>query len=387
MFVVAKQPILDKTGKEVAYELLNRGKDKRTQEILYLLVNDIDFTERIEGKLSFINLDKETLLDNTVTLLDPQKVVLEILETVDLGEEGVLARLWELKEKGYKLALDDFVCTQENYQKYEPYLPLFDIVKVEVDESCCKSSFGNVIDRLQEVGAKLLAEKVESVDQFSELKKYGFDYFQGYFFARPYEQKEQKVDNSKIDILNVLQLIDRGAELDELEAAFKRNPRLSIDLLKYINSPYFGLAREIESIRYAINLIGPIRLKQWLLLMLYAIGDADPVRNPLYDLVSSRARFISFLAIELGKDEEEGYFVGLLSAADVILKMPMKRVLERIKVSSAVQEALLEKKGLYGELLKLSMAHEVGNEAAVRNILQSLGLSEEQLASAALAAI
>ncbi len=386
MLQIAKQPILDKEGRVFAYELLNRGGGENpTQEILYLLVNDMEFKERLGEKQIFVNVDRDTLDGESLSLLAPRNLVLEILENVDV--EQVSNKLWRLKEEGYRLALDDYVCTQENFRRYELYLPLFDIIKFDVKESYDRARLKSQIERLKEFGFLLLAEKVESADEFVEFKKMGFDFFQGYFFARPVVAKEKEPDKAKLQVLEIISLLESDSDMDKIVEAFKKDTKLTIDLLKYINSPFFGLQQEVSSVRFAINLIGPKRLKNWLYLMLYAAGDKDPESNPLYQLVQSRAKFMAEVARSAGKDEEKAFLVGVLSAADVLFKMPMPQIVQKMRIDKEVVEALVHKKNFYGKLLGLVIANEIGNEAAIKAYTQELGLLPQVVAQASMKAL
>ena len=386
MLRVAKQPILDKEGRIFAYELLNRGKsDNPTQEILYLLVNDMEFKERLGQKQVFINLDDGSLRQGEVSLLSPHNVVLEVLENVELKE--ALPYVWGLKESGYRLALDDFICDEAYFQRYEPFLPLFDIIKFDIKAGYDPNRLQKRAEALKEMGFALLAEKVESAEEFVELKRMGFDFFQGYFFARPVVEKEKEPDRAKLQVLEIISLLESDSDVAKIVEAFKKDTKLTIDLLKYINSPYFGLQQEVSSLRFAINLIGPKRLKQWLYLMLYAAGDGDPASNPLYQLVQSRAKFMAEIAKSAGKDEEKAFLSGILSAADVLFKMPMAQIVQRMRIDKEVAEALVYKSNFYGRLLGLSIAHELGNDEAVRAYIQELGLLPQVVAQASIRAL
>jgi len=383
VLTVAKQPILDQQGRTFAYELFNRSGGKHpSQEILQWLINDIDIQERFGNKKLFLNIDEETLLNDTVFLISPDHFVIEILETVDLTNDTILQKLWKLKEAGYKLALDDFVCEDQTFKKYEPYLPLFDIIKFDL-----KGESKNDIERLKKeistfkkFGFSLLAEKVETEDEFTQFKQMGFDYFQGYFFAKPVETKEPNIDSTRLQLLEVLALLEREAEIDEIEEALKRDPQLTIALLKYINSPYFGFQQEVSSVRFAITLIGPRRLKHWIGLMLYAAGDGDPSSNPLYQLVKTRAELLSAIAIEIGVDKEKAFLTGLLSAADVLFKTSMKELVNKLKIDAEVKEALVNRSNVYGKMLGLVIAYELDNKEAIEAYLKELGLTLEQFA-------
>jgi EAL and modified HD-GYP domain-containing signal transduction protein len=226
------------------------------------------------------------------------------------------------------------------------------------------------------------------VDSFSVLKSIGFDLFQGYYFAKPVEQKSYSARTNRLKILELISLIDEGKSPAELEESLKQDAELTIELLRFINSPYFMIKNEIDSVKKAILMIGITRFKQWLFLLLYASGSEDLARNPLFQLVLQRARIMSELARSLeGADREKAFLTGVLSAADVLMKMPMRELLERFKIDREVKEALLERKNRYGKLLTLVMANELGHQKVVEKLLEELGLRAEVFAEAISATI
>ncbi len=378
--ILAKQPILDRDGQLYGYELLSRsGSVNPTQEIIYQLLSKNDFHEEVP---LFINVDYETLMGESCFLLPKEVVVFEILEDVDLSQKAVLERIWKLKEEGFRIALDDFVCNKEQLSRYEEYWPLFDMVKFDaLDEGVDEALLYNVIEQLKQYGITLLAEKVEKLDIFLGYKKLGFDLFQGYYFAKPVEYSAKEVEANRMKILELISLIDEGKSPAELEESVKQDAQLTIELLQFINSPYFMIKNEIDSIRKAILMIGITRFKQWLFLLLYAAGGEDFTRNPLFQLVLQRARAMTALSQEVESlDEGKAFLTGVLSAADVLMKMPMREILERFKIDAEVKEALLERKNRYGKLLLLVMANELGNQKAVESVLQELGIAQERFA-------
>ena len=379
--ILAKQPILDREGKLYGYEILHRSPSTNpTQEVFYQLLSKKDFHEEVP---IFVNVDKETLLGESCFLLPKEQVVYEILEDVDLEDKAVMEQIWKLKEAGFRIALDDFICNSEQIGRYENYWPLFDYVKFDViDGDNDENVLQELVDTLKSQGISLLAEKVEDVDTFSTLKQMGFDLFQGYYFAKPVEQKSETAQTNRLKILELISLVDAGKSPSELEESIKQDAQLTIELLQFINSPYFMIKNEIDSIRKAILMIGIARFKQWLFLLLYASGSEELARNPLFQLVLQRAQIMAKLAGEMELDREKAFLTGVLSAADVLMKMPMRELVERFKIDHEVKDALLERKNRYGRLLTLVMANELGHQKAVEELLGELGVSADTFAAA-----
>ncbi|MRI83656.1 MAG: hypothetical protein C6I00_04475 [Nitratiruptor sp.] len=372
--ILIKHPILDRNGSIWAYELRDR-KSRGTKELLYLLIQDTSFTEEVER--IYLPLDRESLLDESVTILDPGRVWLGIQEEIDIEDREILERLWELREMGYHLGLEGVEASSE-------ILPIFDLLEIAYQRDWPSQEW---IRELKESGFALLARHVEEAELFAKLKGLGFDYFQGYFFAKPIETKTKQIDSAKIKIMEIYGLVESGADLEEIVRAFKEDPTLTLALLRYINSPYFGLQKEISSVRYAITFIGPQRLKRWLSLMLYATPGKEPQANPLYQLAQSRAALMSKVAQKSGLDEEKAYLTGVLSLVEILLGVPISQFIGSIKIDPEVAQALLDRESNpYGKLLMLTIAHELGNQVAITHYLKELGIDESHLAKASLEA-
>ncbi|MRJ02279.1 MAG: HDOD domain-containing protein [Epsilonproteobacteria bacterium] len=378
MATIVKHPILDREGNIWAYELRDRDGDG-TKALLYLLAYDLEFKERLEEDRIYLPVDRETLLDESVTILDPKYIWIAIKSEVDPRDPEILQQIWNLKEKGYKLALEGVGPWVDS-----SLLPLFDLLEIDREQELDEKWIGE----LKSSGFLLLARGVEEAETFIELKKAGFDYFQGYFFARPIETKTREIDGAKLRIMEIYGMLEGGGDLDKIVEAFKQDPQLTIALLRYINSPYFGLQKEVSSVRFAINFIGPQRLKRWLTLMLYASEGGDHRTNPLYQLAKSRANLMAHIAKLAGLDEEKAYLTGVLSLVEILLGVPMQHFIKSIRIDQEVASALLDRTSNgYGKLLTLIIAHELGNRVALERYLEELGIDGNTFAKAVLEAL
>ena len=262
---IARQPILNRDQETHGYELLFRSGpdnffgasdgDKAT-------CDTIDFsllfgsTALTGGLPAYINCTRNVLLQDIVTLLPRDRIVVEVLENV-LADEETLAACDRLRRAGYLIALDDYVPTPDTMR----LLPFADLVKVDILATGAARQAAIAAD-MRRRGIRLLAEKVETSEQFQFALRLGFHYFQGYFFCRPQTLTMQDIPCAKLSYVQVLSIASRDVyEVGELEQAILREPSLCYRLLRYLNSAAFGLF-PVRSIRHALSLLGQREIPQ-----------------------------------------------------------------------------------------------------------------------------
>lgn len=197
-------------------------------------------------------------------ILPTDKIVLEVLETVEVTPQ-IVARCTELKARGFTLALDDFV----NYEdKWKPLLDLIEIVKVDLPP-LSQEQLVKVTAQLKRWPLTLLAEKVDSREQADFCHKLGYHLFQGYYFAKPAIIAGKKLGHSQLAMIRLLGLVMDDAETMQLEAVFKHEPGLAVNLLRLTNSVATGVRTKVTSLRHAITVLGRRQLQRWLQLLLY----------------------------------------------------------------------------------------------------------------------
>jgi c-di-GMP phosphodiesterase len=385
---IARQPIVDSNHQLIAYELLFRHSahaesahiesdvDAGITVISNTLCN-MGTEWLLKGKLAFVNMEFSMLMSSFSTLLPHDKVVIEVLETVEVSQE-VLVRLAELKEAGYRFALDDFYYRPET----EPLLPLADYVKLDV-LAHTPAELANMVRQIRKYPVKLVAEKVETPEQFRHCRDLGFDYFQGYYFARPENMVSRIINPSHATVLQLLEKVRQGAETKDLEALFKKDVALTFKLLRYINSAGFGLSCEVQSIRHAVSILGMQPLYRWLTLLLVTAGGS-PTSPTLSRTAITRGRLCELLGKHIlsRSDLDNLFIVGVFSLLPAFLEMPMEQVLERIVISDKIADALLDHEGIYGPFLALVEAVESGDQDQLENLALSLMLSPGQVSEA-----
>jgi len=359
MRYVARQPILNADESVLGYELLFRdgvvdyfsspdsdAASRSTLDASLLLGLDV----LCDGRLAFINCTRDLLL-NDITLLPPDRVVVEILETVP-ADEAVIAACRRLKKAGYMIALDDFVPGGPR----EPLTSLADIIKVDVKQSSLAQRAA--ISRQNGERCRLLAEKVETRAEFLATRKAGFTYFQGYFFRRPELMQAREIPANRVNYLRLLKAVSR-AELDprELENVIKGEASLCYRLLRYLNSPLFGFPAEIRSVRHALVMLGEREVRRWLRLATTLVaGQSRSSDLVLAALV--RARFCELLAPSLQPGHPDLFLVGLLSLMDAILGIPMALVLAGISLDQETTALLLGRSSPHSPIYELMLAQE-----------------------------
>ncbi len=346
--LLARQPIFDRNLQVWGYELLYRngltnhyeragspGQATATVIVNYLL--DTRLNSLVGSALAFINVDRETLLAGNLPTLPRDKVVLEILETVEPDAEVVQA-CTELRNQGFMLALDDV----DHQLQPGPLLNLASLVKVDFQKTtpACRKE---LVNRYGPGGTTMLAEKVESEEDFQQAASYGYQYFQGYFFARPALVFGRPLPVSTLTLLRILgELASPDVSVNRLEAMVKQHVSLSYKLIRYINSGAFAWRGSIQSLRHALALLGMDQLRKLLSLMVVAdINGKGPRELLLTALV--RARMSELLGPSFGLEGREAslFLMGLFSLLGAILRRPLEEVLNELNLEPDISDALL----------------------------------------------
>ena len=317
---------------------------------------DLGLETALGDKQGFINLPEALLMSDVIEMLPRERVVLEILETVQLTP-SVLARCQELHAAGYMLALDDVVGLTE---AQKAILPLVKLVKLDV-LALRQEEVVDLVHALRPYGVTLLAEKVETLEQYDFCREIGCDLFQGYFFAKPIILTGRSVPPSAVALVKLLGLIAADAEVKELEHALKHAPSLALRLLKMSNSAAFGGLRKVSSLREAILMLGRVQLNHLVQVMLFAQQSGTPMTSdPLLQTAVIRGRLMEGLAGALGWAalRDRAFMVGMLSLIDTLFHQPMTEVLDLFNLEESLQDALLHRIGDLGTLLQLVTASE-----------------------------
>lgn len=383
---IARQPIFDLKKKVYGYELLFRSSldnffDTSDQEMATSRVIADSFLlfsieEMTGGAKAFINFTRNTLLQDYVTVLPRQSLVVEILEGV-VPDKEVFDACRRLKQAGFTLALDDFIYAPA----YEKLLPLVDIVKVDFLAGTPAECF-NMASAFSARGITLLAEKVETQEVFDLAVEMGYRLFQGYFFSKPVVLSRRDIPGSRLHYLRIIQEINAiRIDFSHLAQTVQADMSLSYKLLKFINSAAFGLLRKVTSIEHALTLLGERELRKWIsLVALTEMASDKPPELVACSLV--RARSLELIAPLTGMASRKSnlFLIGLFSLLDAIMDRPLEELLRDIPMEEDSKDALLGGHTPQSELLELVVGMERGDWDGMERICTGLHLDGQRLA-------
>lgn len=388
-FFLARQPILDRRQSLVGYELLFRNSASGPANITSDLAatasviahaSQLGMEKVVGNGLGYLNVNAAVLMSDIFRFLPREKIVLEIIETMKVTPE-ILERISELVGQGFRFALDDVITDSDDVQKL---LPFADIIKLDLRDMPL-SALLKLTPRFRASQKKLLAEKVESREQFDTCLELGFDYFQGYYFAKPVILSGRTLLPSQLAIIRLMNQIASDADNTEIEASIKMDISVCFNLLRLVNTPTAGSGHRIDSIRQALLLLGRTQLRRWLQILLYA----EPCKRgesavQLLTLAATRGKLLELIAQQIKPHNraagDAAFTVGIMSLMDTLFGIPMDEILEQVPVVTEVADALLHRVGPYGEMLKLAEQMEYIEETApVQDLLARLHLSSQEL--------
>jgi c-di-GMP-related signal transduction protein len=369
---VGRQPIYNQQMDVFGYELLFRSGDVQyasfsdgNQATAQVLVNtflEIGLDTLVGSKYAFVNLTRDFLLQDYSSVLPADRVVLEVVEDV-LVDPDLIEAVRNLSRQSYTIALDDFI-----YQEHlRPLVELANIIKLDM-LAMDRHTLQEHVTLLRHYGAKLLAEKVETQDDFAYCKALGFDYFQGYFFCRPDVVKGQRSHTNRLEILHLLaQLQNPETTFCALEEIISRDVSLSYKVLRAANAAFYTQSRKVASIQQALRLIGLKFIANMASLFLLANVDDKP--HELLIIAMQRAKMCEKLAEALQQGNSATFFtVGLFSVLDAFLDRPMQDLLAALPLSDDIVQALLSHEGACGAILRCVLAYEQGDWEAVHDL-------------------
>ncbi|EGQ24613.1 metal-dependent hydrolase [Sporosarcina newyorkensis 2681] len=397
---IGRQPILGRQGNIYAYELLYRNSEKNVfpdinpeQATISLLVNTfltLGVDQVTSGVPSFINFSGELLAQDIFMSLNPDKIVIEILENVEITP-ALLRRLQMFKEAGFKLALDDFVL-QDQYMAYPQLFELVDIVKVDfmMTDTSEKMRIKEFLKKYPSI--VLLAEKVETNADYQLALKSGYDLFQGYFFAKPEIIKSKEIPANTLVHLQIIEFFQKDTHsINELSELIMRDVSISYKLLRFINTLAFEVPKRISSIKQAIVLIGLNETKKWLqVLMLHDLGqDLQSGRvTALVELSLRRARACELLAKYKGKPNKDEYFLtGMFSMIDAVMGRKWEDILPLLSLSDVIINTLNGKETEMTPYMQLIIAVERFEWEQVKKLTEQLRIPEKKLSEISLNAL
>lgn len=362
-YCIALQPICNPKMRHVADELLYRSSAEATfatvddemqatARVCNAAFYETGLEKLIGNRKLFFNAPREWILKPELLPPNPEQVVLEVLESVT-GEPEILQALKRVKDLGYEIALDDFILSTET----EPLLDVASIIKVDLLAPVHEAD----INLYKERGLQLLAEKVEDLETFKTYRDWGFDYFQGYFYAKPEVHAETsrkgRGNNRGAQIRILKEAQEEEPNYEVMENLIAQDPQLTFMLLKYVNSAAFRRRSEITTIHQALNTLGIDRVRT--IVTTVMLANNGPASRLLLPQALTRACMCEKLARGMsGLNARTAFMVGLMSMMDVLMGTDLDDLLEQLPLSTEVKAAILQRQGKLGQLLNLVEAFE-----------------------------
>ncbi|ARF17356.1 EAL and HDOD domain-containing protein [Sporosarcina ureae] len=397
---IGRQPILNRSGAIYAYELLYRNSEENffpdinpEQATIGLLINTfltVGIDQVTSGVRSFINFSGELLAQDVFMNLNPDQVVIEILEDVEITP-ALLHRLRMFKEAGFTLALDDFIL-QDQYRIHSQLFELVDIIKVDFIQTSIMEKHQINTFLKQYPSIILLAEKVETESDYQLALKSGYDLFQGYFFAKPDIIQSTEIPSNTLIHLKIIDYFQQDSlSINQLSNLIMQDVSISFKLLRFINSLAFDIPRQISSIKQAIMMIGLNETKKWLqVLMLHDLGQdlRDGRVKALIELSLRRARACELLAKYKRKPNKDEYFLaGMFSLIDAVMRRKWEDILPLLSLSDVIMDTLKGKQTEMSPYMELVKSIERFEWEAVERLSRELAIPQKELSNIFLQAL
>ena len=385
---VARQAILDRSQNTYGYELLYRNNlnnifsslkpEETTPQIIFQNHIFGDLTNLCLQKKAFINFDENSLLAKLPLMLDKSDIVVELLETINVTTD-VIKVVRTLYEKGYVFALDDY----DFSPKWEVLFPYISIIKVDVEdisfeqiETLKNSSF--IVDQ----NIKIVAERIETHEQFEKLREVGVDYFQGYFFHKPEITTGYYIEPIK---LNLLQLFTEAClpcmDFKAVAEIISQDVSLVNGILKLVNLEVEINRVEITSIRQAVTFLGSEKIKQFIAVIAMSNLSTDGASELLTESLV-RGKMMEYLSQDSAfyKIEKYAFITGIMSNIDAILNCPIEKIITNLPLAIEIKMALIKKEGLLFEALEIVKYFEgIENQVEISGIMTKHGICEDNL--------
>ncbi len=381
--IIGRQPIVNEKQEIIGYEFFFRkeadGSNTPFEEdiqtcakILSTTIDEMQENWLLGQQLAFINVDHVMLKSDFLELMPAEKTVLGIVHQVEVTPE-IIERCRALKANKFRIALDNPQC----HPQLEALIPLADYIKLDMRNADIASATV-WFKKYQTANCKLVAEKVEQNAQFNVLLDVGYKHFQGYFYAKPENLNSKVINPSFEGVLHLLNLVSQEADNKTIENGFKRDTTLSYKLLRYINSVGFGLSCEVQSIGHALTILGRNQLYRWLTLLMVTAGN-NSTSPALMKTSITRGRLTELLGVPFfdKQDRDNLFVVGVFSLLDVMLKVPMEDILEKLQLPESIIDALTKHEGIFGPFLKLAEACEDADSDQILHLAELLHLDPD----------
>ncbi len=378
---ITRQAILNKKKKVVGYEIvynqegraLYNQKDDEGAQAIVSFFSDMDDAEVFRDKDAYLTFTPNILMREVPLFFSADKLVIQIDGNLLLSSDFEKF-LSSYKQKGFRIAITNFEFTKH----FMNILHFADILKIDFSSS----DEGDVLSKFtmaKNMGLKVAAFNVNTTAQREKVEDMGFDYYQGNSVAEMVRTDVVKPEHLQSNFFRLAAAVSRDEpRFDEISDIISLDATLTFALLKLVNSAYFALPNKIRSVKQALTVFGIQQIRQWVYLLSFTVSDG--LSEELVKASFTRAKFCEDLVAyipDLPLRESEAYLMGMFSLLDVLMQVPMAEALEKLSISNKIVEAILEGKGIAGDLLKLVIAHEEGNFKEVSKYCEKLNLKDE----------
>lgn len=381
---LARQPILDRNLNVIAYELLYRddeGKgvildgDHATAQVISQSLLGSDINKIVADKKVYINFTEQIIVNELPLMLDRDRLVIEVLEDVKPTQK-VLNALKKIKEMGYTIALDDVGYPLPDQQ----LLQMADVVKVDF-MNIDQVKREQVSSQLKRYPVRMLAEKIETMKEFRDAVKMGYELFQGYFFARPDLVTVREVKPLKVNHIRLLAELNKAEpSYDAMKEIVESDVSLSFKVLKLINSAAYYRSKKIETIKQALTMLGLQPLRKWTAIAMVS-GHCEDKPDELFKISLIRAKMIEVLCLKKHPKKrcEEGFLIGILSLIDVMTDRDMTQVIRELPLTDDVVSGLTSRQSIGGQYLSLIEHYEESHMEELESCAKKLGVDIQEL--------
>ena len=395
---LGRQLILDSREAILGYEFFTRSSPSAEEavledpvlasaRVLISIFSNLGSAEVLAGRKAFVNFPHEFLDEASLALFPKDQLVLES-EAGTQVDPAFVQGCKDLRAKGYTLALDNFLPNAANLA----LLPLVSYVKLNIQQIALAQMAG-LVKVLRKFPVKLIACRVETQERASACREAGFDYFQGYYFARPALLADNNPSSNKLAVIQLLNLLMGEAEISQLEEIISRDAALSFKLLRLINSAAMGQGQEVSSIRRALITLGRQQLYRWLTLILFA-GTSEKPPSALVTTAVVRGRLAELLGQQALQQQagqrdrlDQLFITGMFSLMEPLLQMPLPAILKEIRLPQDIVSALVDESGPYGPILALVKAIEAGDGQRITQLSSQLLIGQDNISRAYLEAM
>jgi len=355
---IGRQPILDSQGEILAYALMYREDKRHNYSSASLISNVLNRFGRdalLGEKRAFVTVDEKFLLHDLILSVPAEFFIFSLERSIRVTPR-IIERVELLRQRGYELSIEHIGLSYEQLEEYAPIMSQLSYAKIDIRDDA-HEALSKIVSELKRESITVVGDNIYDLEQYEKAKKIGCDWFEGYYFAELKIIENAKYEPSSLQVLKLYRLLMDDVNIDEITKEFENNYEITLQLLQFINSGAFHFKKRISSIHHILVLVGRIPLAQWLMLMIYSKSVSNKsASSALMSMVKNRTELMQAIVKLLHKNAGsnmlgEAYFVGVLSLIDRLFGMPLGEILKHVKISQDVQDALLKREGLFGEIL------------------------------------